>query len=707
MLRMLTTDVLCLAFDYLDHIECRRAAHVSSAWMQILGSRYVDVGRASYHNPDDAARQLFDRWDQKPPLNVTASLTVWNGLWQHRGTRERLQSVRVLYLDVFGYGVAQHHSEFAPCQLPPNLRRLVMEGPMQLIARPIFTPHLSLPQLEDVMVSGEAHLDDLSCLLRASQELRGLHFRDVRPVSILGAFHHLPVSAWRLRCLHVVNPNSNEFTGSQVLELLHLLWDAYRSDEKPRLTGLSLPVDANNDDVIWKMSQLLRRIVRLGAVVELVSIHRLFPAARVWRMLLENCEPSVARVYWFMDDFNEVESNAYHGRLPCFCSHMLGRRIHGLVGSFDGNTDLQALPNSDRYGTVSVSTALPRTFPRYLQCIRIACFTNDIIVSCFAWMADPTGCVTTVKDIELHFQWFGLRWRIPEFPSLAHARELRSLHIGQDGSAQGVALSGVLAGAGVAPALRLLDLAVAFDDSQSPLIHLPHVLFPVLEELHTTCLRGLPVRADYWLRSSSGLQALTLLDEIRLLKKQPTDTQLVNVVADVMQVLSVETEGVHVDVRVRLSCDTTWPLPDNVGPRFFDRISKLRRPGRVNICLLGLSRRDSHRLSHLAMRLRPRESLTVVCHTNLTMLQQLRRFLCNLGISVLEMPQVITVEVLQNEFTNRWLKEFSSMLPALLRLGPQFRINVHNTRYSWDVSQLTYLRKILSPYRSLIHYTFW
>lgn len=97
------------------------------------------------------------------------------------------------------------------------------------------------------------------------------------------------------------------------------------------------------------------------------------------------------------------------------------------MGSFDSDTDLQALPNTDRYRTVSVSSALPRTFPRFLQCLRLACFHDEIITACFAWL----GSATTVQEIELQFHWSHLHWQIPDFPSLMHARELHTLRIVQ------------------------------------------------------------------------------------------------------------------------------------------------------------------------------------------------------------------------------------------------------------------------------------
>lgn len=228
-------------------------------------------------------------------------------------------------------------------------------------------------------------------------------------------------------------------------------------------------------------------------------------------------------------------------------------------------------------------------------------------------------------------------------------------------------------------------------------------LFPVLEELHTTCLLGLPVGGNSWLRSAPGLRAVTLIDDIFLWKRRPDDQCVLSIVNDLLQVVSTEAEGVQVDVRVRLSNDTTWPLP----PWFFRGMSELRRPGRLNLCLLGVCRRDCHRLSRIAMRARPRESLTVMCHTDLTMLRQLRTFLLEEGIPVLDMPRVITVEVLQDDFNAEWMQQLSSLLPLLIHLGPQWRLNVHNTRLLWDPDQLGELRGILAPYRDLIQYTFW
>lgn len=230
--------------------------------------------------------------------------------------------------------------------------------------------------------------------------------------------------------------------------------------------------------------------------------------------------------------------------------------MHGLIGAFDEDTDLAILPNNEHFETLSISNAMPRTFPRNVQCVRIACFSNEIIRSAFLWLADPFGSATTVREVELQFQWFGLRNHIPDFPVLSHARGLRELRIGQDGSAQGIALSGVLSGAGAAPILRVLDIRAAFDDSQSPLMHLPRILFPQLEEFHTTCLQGMPTRGDYWVRSERML-AITLVDEIRLLRRRLEDTRLVAVITDMLQVLTTEVEGVDVDIRVRLANDTT------------------------------------------------------------------------------------------------------------------------------------------------------
>lgn len=430
-LQTLAADVLFSVFDYLDALDCKRAACVSVAWMLALGSRYIDVGRTSIHNSDDAVRRLYDNWHLAPPLYVAASLLVWSGMWKHRGIRERLQHVRVLYLDVFGYGAAHEDGTYTSCPLPPNLHRLIVEGPMTKIPRPVLTVEFAIPQLEDIMINGEIHGDDLSALLAMTVRLRTLHLRDVRPVSILQALTHLPVVGRRLQCLHIVNPNSNEFNAAQVLSLLQCLLKACDQQSVSRLTGLSLPINAHSEEAMGYLSRLLRWILRPDAVVELVSIQRVFPVARVWSTLMDNCEPLVARVYWFMDDFTEVDMDAYHGRLPCVCSRLLSQRTPGLIGSFDGDTDLRALPHSDRYAKVSVSTALPRTFPRHVQCIRVACFTNDIILSCFAWLADATGSATIVKEIELHFQWFGLHRRIPAFPSLDHANELLSLRIVQ------------------------------------------------------------------------------------------------------------------------------------------------------------------------------------------------------------------------------------------------------------------------------------
>lgn len=319
---MLSEDLLDLAFDYLDALDCRRAAFVSTVWMQTLGSRYIDVGRTSVYSADDAARYLIDK---KAPLHIAASLTVWSGLWQNPVVRECLHGVRVLCLDVFCFTyrpVQEDGGSPLVCPLPARLRRFILRGPMTEAPQSIVLPPRSclpvLPDLEDIMVNGEVHPADFSELLRVATGLRTLHTRDVHPLTILGAFDHLPVSGQRLRCLHIVNPNRNGFSGQQVLDLLRLLEDAYccqPADAPPRLTGLSLPVDATSDEALWRLSRLLTRVTRPGAVVELVSIHRVFTATPVWRTLLDSCEPSIARVYWSSDDL--TASGCTVGARPC------------------------------------------------------------------------------------------------------------------------------------------------------------------------------------------------------------------------------------------------------------------------------------------------------------------------------------------------------------------------------------------------------
>lgn len=239
-------------------------------------------------------------------------------------------------------------------------------------------------------------------------------------------------------------------------------------------------------------------------------------------------------------------------------------------------------------------------------------------------------------------------------------------------------------------------------------MHLPHVLFPQLRELHTTCLHGLPIRGDYWLRSADGLRALTLTDEIRLFRKRIDDIRVIDVISNLLQSVNV-TEDVRINVRVRLSCDTMWPLNPDVASRLYSQLLRLKRPNTLNFCLVGLCRRDSHRLSNTVLRARPRESVTVVCHTNLSMLRHLRQVLRDEKevSSALELPRTITVDILQNEFNESWLKEFSSLLADLVQIGPRFTINVHNTHHAWDIEQLSDLRDILTPHRALLRYAFW
>lgn len=209
-LRMLSDDLLEMTFDYLHSLECRRAAYVSTTWHRLLESRYMDLGHTIHYNPDDAMHALFDQWDLKPPLYVSSSLVVWSSLWQHRGIRERLASIRGLYLNIFGYHGMHENGNAMACEFPPFLRRCVLEGPMthELNLSPILCIEKPLPSLEEVMVNGEIHERDLIDLFGHSVRLQLLHLRDVRPQTTLRALPRLRLD--RLRCLHIVNPNARD-----------------------------------------------------------------------------------------------------------------------------------------------------------------------------------------------------------------------------------------------------------------------------------------------------------------------------------------------------------------------------------------------------------------------------------------------------------------------------------------------------------------
>ena len=670
-------DLLRAIFDYLSCSDCRQSMEVCVLWLHCLRGRHIHVVQRAPFRQGALKRYLEDAPQNPGAFATTVSSYHW---LSHNGAQEWLRNLRWLNVDH-----ALPADATTPLILLPGMvERLVLGGPCRKYPPPILQKQgLVLEHLHDIALYFDIHESDAAELFLccAKKILRRVHLLEMSPDLTLLIVPRL--SGCALQCLRITNANEHTFSPAECESLLERL----AALGPLRLQCLSIPVYFPQHDeagAVGRLGQLLERLLgpRPVHALELVSIHRHFPAHLLWRELLRRFQPTLTKVYWFVDDFCPEETNPYHGPFPCtHCTLAAGgEKPMVLQGSFNEHTDFEEMRAADGVRHVSVSAQMPRRFPRHIQRLDLMCDNHEILHAVFRWLGDAAGQVRQVQSMCLTFGWFGLSRHVPPmFPDLSHAHCLHTLKLRQDGGSHGMRLSGLVQGIGVAPSLQTLVINVAFDDTLIHPLEWRTPLFVALQTLEIKCMDGLPLGANLWMHAE--IHRLQITNDIPCGMRQ--DRRTIRVLCEILEQLSPVADCVCVNIQ--LLSPSPWPLPTSIMHRITGNLQRMQASHvtEMSFVVVGLCRQDTETLSRISLDLRPQNHLGLHCNKGLLLL----RSLCLMLQRGDWCPRHISVHLTHQEYTDHWFSSVRKLLDRLCSLGPHVDCYVYQSRNIWEPSE--------------------